>query len=114
MSQNVAVGANSGGKTTGSNNTFVGHNSGYKNTSGIGNTVVGNSRGTDGSYNTLIGQGLDSDLGFSNSIGLGKGAIPTKSAQMMLGSTDITEVVLCGNKKIIFNNDGTVTWEALT
>lgn len=114
VSQNVAIGENSGGKTTGNYNTFVGHNSGYKNVNGEGNTVVGNSRGTNGSYNTLVGQGIDSDVGFSNSIGLGKGAIPTKSAQMMLGSADITEVVICSTKKIIFNSDGSVTWEELT
>lgn len=29
-------------------------------------------------------------------------------------SGNIAEVVMCGNKKINFNNDGTVTWEEVT
>ena len=78
--------------TSGDDNVFVGYNSGINNTG-------------------ATAQNLKS---VSGSIAIGKGAKVDKSNQMMLGSSDITEVVMCGNKKIIFNNDGTVTWEQLS
>ena len=114
---NVAIGNSAGNKTYGNNNTFVGYNAGYRNTSGRSNVMVGGSTlgcstGT-GNNNTFIGAEIYTSENLHDSIGLGKGAIPTKSNQMMLGNMDITEVVVCGNKKIIFNSDGTVTWESI-
>lgn len=47
----------------------------------------------------------------NGAIALGAGANVTKSYQMMFGSANIAEVVMCGNKNINFNDDGTVTWK---
>lgn len=114
-SENVAIGTNAGINTKSNTNTFVGYRAGYRNKTGNNNTIVGSSLGADGgNNNTFIGAGIASNNSLADSIGLGKSATPTKSNQMMLGGSAITEVVMCGDKKIIFNNDGTVTWEALT
>ena len=114
---NVAIGNSAGNKTYGNNNTFVGYNAGYRNTSGRSNVMVGGSTlgcstGT-GNNNTFVGAEIYTPSNLHDSIALGKGAIPTNNNQMMLGSSDITEVVICGNKKINFNADGTVTWESI-
>ena len=107
-------------------NTNVGFRAGYYNR-GIRNTTLGYQAGSQnyisGDDNVFLGfnSGIDNTGGTasnpksaSKSIAIGQNAKVNKSAQMMLGSTDITEVVFCGNKKINFNNDGTVTWETLT
>ena len=82
-----------------------------------GNTFVGtNSLSTleSGSNNTAIGANAMSDSdNISDSIALGANAQCTQSNQMVLGGSNIAEVVLCGDKKIIFNEDGTVTWESI-
>ena len=113
---NVAIGKEAGVYDTGTNNVLVGHNAGYRNRTGSGNTSVGGAAygGNGGSYNTNIGYQSQYETGCENTIVLGANAKATKSKQMMLGSSAITEVVFCGNKKIIFNADGTVTWETLT
>ena len=113
---NIVIGKNAGAYTKSNQNTFIGDQAGYRNRTGVRNIIIGASAlGCDGGDdNTLIGAAIATTTSLSKSIGLGRSAIPTKSQQMMLGSTDITEVVFCGNKKIVFNNDGTVTWEALS
>lgn len=112
---NVAIGSTAGTYTKGNTNVFVGYRAGYRNKSGNNNTIVGSSLGTDGGdNNTFVGQGIASLSSLADSIGIGKGATPTKSNQMMLGSSTITEVVMCGDKKIVFHQDGTLTWETLT
>lgn len=121
----TCVGAESGYyANTGS--TFYGSRAGYF-LKGVNNTCMGVSAGaqqnTTGEYNVFIGVqcGIDNTGATSlnpkvvnNSIAIGRQAKATKSYQIMLGSAEITEVVFCGNKKINFNNDGTVTWEPLT
>ena len=110
------IGAFAGTQNRASYNTFVGANAGYNVTSGNQNTLVGaniNGQAT-GNRNTCVGRSSGYPSGANDCIALGKGAVCTKTNQMMLGSTDVTEVVFCGNKKINFNNDGTVTWETLT
>jgi hypothetical protein len=65
-------------------------------------------------YNSGVYAGTEAEPNTTNrSIALGYLAKATKSNQAMIGSDQITEVVFCGNKKINFNNDGTVTWETL-
>lgn len=104
-------------------NTNVGFRAGYYNR-GIRNTTLGYQAGSQnyvsGDDNVFIGfdSGINNAGGTasnpksaSKSIALGQNAKVTKSNQMVLGSSDITEVVICGNKKINFNQDGTVTWE---
>lgn len=39
---------------------------------------------------------------------------PTSTNQIVIGNSNTTNIVFFGNKKLIFNQDGTVTWEALT
>ena len=125
VSNATAIGANAGnyGHTYG---TYIGNRAGYF-MKGISNTCIGYGSGAQqnasGARNTFIGAtcGIDNTGATSqnpknvdDSIVIGYGAKATKSKQAMFGSTDITEVVFCGNKKINFNNDGTVTWETLT
>ena len=112
---NVAIGKNSGIKLNGNGNTFIGHQSGYRMQTGDYNTMIGfNSLGKDnGFYNICIGNNTEFAENVSNTIAIGREIKTTKSNQMILGSTHITEVVLCGNRKINFNADGTVTWETI-
>lgn len=124
--QNTALGAYSLQRNAvGSNNTAVGFQalkggqSSFTSSAEFnGNTVVGvrsMKNMTAGDYNTAIGyQTLTSSSNRSGCIAVGANADCTKDNQMMLGSSSITEVVFCGNKKINFNNDGTVTWEQIT
>ena len=115
--RNVVIGANAGIHNYKGDNVFIGYQAGYRNQSGEYNVIIGSSSlwGDHGNYNTLVGSRISNNVttGIEKSIGLGDVAVPTKSNQMMLGSADISEVVMCGNKKINFNNDGTVTWETV-
>ena len=101
--QNVAIGyeaLNRGG--TGGNNVAIGYRGGKK---------------SIGGRNVFVGANADADSStpsVTDSIALGYNCKAKKSNQMVLGSSDITEVVMCGNKKIIFNSDGTVTWEEIS
>ena len=110
----------------GSHTVAVGYQAGYY-TKGTGNVSIGKSAGNTlyvtGDRNVCIGResGFDATGAsaqniktISNSIAIGNEAKATRSNQMVLGAAEITEVVMCGNKKINFNNDGTVTWETLT
>ena len=114
---NVAVGCNSQQYSTGgSYNTAVGGFSLERN-SGEGNTAIGYQSGwsanVNGNNNTLIGRGTSTSQSVSNSTALGYGAIATKSNQVVLGNESVDELII-GNKKIIFNQDGTVSWEAVS
>ena len=110
----------------GSHTVAVGYQAGYY-TKGTGNVSVGKSAGNTlyvtGDRNTCIGREASFDgtgasssniKTINNSIAIGNEAKITKSNQAVIGSTAVTEIVFCGNKKINFNNDGTVTWETLT
>lgn len=121
---NVAIGYRAGYYAS-SGNTHVGYNSGYF-TKGKQNVSLGYNAGSDvyntGDYNVCIGansgtksseSSASNTVAISDSIAIGHNAKATKSNQMILGSSDITEVVFCGNKKISFNSDGTVTWETV-
>jgi hypothetical protein len=85
MSNNTAVGYQSGRNTTSNNNVFLGYESGYSNTSGIntgighralrsnqtgtGNVAVGNDvmyYNNGGSYNTAVGHGAHENSGNSS------------------------------------------------
>lgn len=125
VNNSTCVGAQSGNYVN-SGCTYIGQRAGYH-LKGIYNTCLGLSAGAQqnatGEYNVFIGIqcGIDNTGATSsnpkvvnNSIAIGRQARATKSNQMVLGSAEIAEVVMCGNKKINFNNDGTVTWETLT
>ena len=113
---NIAIGQSSAIHGVGNGNTMVGHQAGYRFSSNNYNVMVGfNTLGrTSGDYNVCIGCLSSFASGVNNSIAIGKSVEADKSNQMKLGNSEITEVVFCGNKKINFNQDGTVTWETLT
>lgn len=125
VSNSTCIGANAGNYAH-TYSTYIGSRAGYH-MKGISNTCIGYNSGAaqyaSGARNTFIGAtcGIDNTgataqnpKNVDDSIVIGYGAKATKSKQIMLGSTDVTEVVICGNKKINFNQDGTVTWEPLT
>lgn len=80
-------------------NTYIGYKAG-RYCKGSNNIMVGADNG--GSANRL-----------NDVILLGNNTKASKDGQMILGSTAQTEVILLGNKKLIFNEDGSVTWEQI-
>lgn len=112
----IALGRMAGYKNHGDNNIYIGNSAGYSNETGNNNVFIGASTtySATGNYNVFLGSGAYSTVeGAKDSIAIGHAARPTKSNQMVLGGAMVTEVVFCGNKKINFNNDGTVTWESI-
>lgn len=112
----VALGRMAGYQNQGNNNIYIGHTAGYSNKTGNNNVFVGadTTYSSTGDYNVFLGSGAYATAaGARDSIGIGHAARPSKSNQMVLGSAMVTEVVFCGNKKINFNTDGTVTWEEI-
>ena len=112
----IAIGRMAGYNNQSDNNIYIGHLAGYSNKTGKNNVFVGSDTtySATGDYNVFLGSGAyNTAAGSMDSIGIGHAARPSKSNQMVLGGTMITEVVFCGNKKINFNTDGTVTWESI-
>ena len=62
------------------------------------------------SGNTVIGHNSEYSDGVNHSVAVGENAKATASNQMVLGDSDISEVIIAG-KRIVFNSDNTVTWE---
>ena len=95
--------------------TVVGYEAGYYGNQK--NTYIGYKAGRycKGSNNIMVGAngGGSSVNQLNNVILLGNNTKASKDGQMILGSTAQTEVILLGNKKLIFNEDGTVTWEQI-
>ena len=125
INDTTCVGVSSGNYAN-SSCTYIGTRAGYF-LKGASNTCLGKQAGaqqnTTGQQNTFLGVqcGIDNTGATAqnpktvdNSIAIGYQARATKSNQAMIGSANVTEVVFCGNKKINFNNDNTVTWETLT
>ncbi len=106
---NVALGFEAGYKND-RFGTFVGHQAG-KGSNGVNNVAIGFSSWTSGTgdNNTIVGA-YTSASSYSNCIVIGSQSVASKSNQIVIGRQTHTEVVIAG-KKIIFNNDGTVTWE---
>ena len=115
-SYNVGIGFDAGRNVTGQSNTCIGYKAGESIGIGGANVAIGRSVsiGAGTNRNTCVGDRSSSAEGVSDSIAIGTLAAATKSKQMVLGGTGITEVVMCGNKKIIFNEDGSVTWETIS
>ena len=105
------------------NGTFFGYRAGA-NVSGTNNTAIGynsmcvGSRTTvdiTGTELTCVGYNCEVDntataKAATNSTAIGANTKITKSNQVVIGNSAVEEVVI-GGKKIIFNQDGTVTWE---
>ncbi len=107
----VFVGQEAGYKTQGANSIMIGKYAGFPGIiSGIGNMGIGfysmymQSAGVNftGAYNLFLGynSGRWSNgqvMSVSNSIGIGKDVYTTKSNQVILGNTAVTETLLRGN-----------------
>lgn len=118
----VAIGVKAAGSVL-TNGTFVGYRSGA-NVNGQNNTAIGynamcvGSRTTvdiTGSELTCVGYNCEVDntttaKAATNSTAIGANTKITKSNQVVIGNSAVEEVVI-GGKKIIFHQDGTVTWE---
>lgn len=125
--ENIAIGTQAGYNAS-QYNTLIGVRAGYyfNGDGGESNTCIGHEAGFspyhNGKNNVFIGKGsrplvsgasASTPKTVNNSIAIGKDAKATKSYQLVIGNTNITEVVIAG-KILTFNQDGTVTWEALT
>ncbi len=123
---NIAIGAYAGNKLTNAKrNVFIGTNAGYNATSGAMNTFIGSNAGQNGTSWGSTAIGAQADTGaYSASIAIGYQAKATKSDQAVIGGDTIVETLLKGNlivrgtdgtkRQIVFNNDGTVTWAAIS
>jgi trimeric autotransporter adhesin len=96
---NTFVGQDAGGGSTtiaasGSNNTYLGNNSGFNSLTGSNNIFIGNQcgAGATGSNNTFIGSQLNLNTTLSNNVVIGDGA---------------------GNQRLIINNTGATTLTGL-
>ena len=106
---NTHVGYRAGANTKGAYNTSIGYNS-----LGIGTRssidIVGENLTCVGHDASVAND--DTAKAANNSTALGYGATITKSNQVVIGNSQVEEVIL-GGKKIIFNADGTCIWEAV-
>lgn len=97
-SQSVIIGANSGNLiTTGSiKNTSCGESTFLTLTTGTRNTALGNQSGnviTTGLNNTMIGSNTAGAANLSNQTALGYDAISDKANQVMIGDSNVIEMV---------------------
>lgn len=115
---NVAVGSHAAQNNNGDNNVAVGAGAMIDCTTGFFNTCVGGyengSNITTGARNTLVGAGANINNGALNDcIVLGM-ATATEEGQIKIGSSRSTKITIklsSGEKTLIFNSDGTVSWE---
>ena len=111
---NIGIGSNAGMLCTGDRNLFIGYNNCMDMSTGIANIYIGDQCiGASGrNQNIVIGASAKASGVANRSIAIGYQAETSKENQCVIGGANITEVVLAG-KKINFNEDGTVTWEAV-
>ena len=103
----VHIGYRSGRNSNGANNTSVGYNS-----LGILTRTTVDITGTELTcvgYNASVANNATAKAAV-NSTAVGANATITKSNQVVIGDGNVTEIVL-GGKKLVFNDDNTVTWE---
>jgi|GEM_PF-3565220 len=101
------IGYNAGYYTKGNNNVSVGYNSGTATyVTGDDNVCIGYNSGFN-----VSGAAASDIKTVNNSIAIGAGVKATASNQAVIGNST-QSLILCG-KRIVFNNDGTVTWESL-
>lgn len=107
--------SNSSTASNTSRNIIMGYNAAQEMALGIANVYIGDQCvATNGkNQNTVIGASAKATGEANRSIAIGYQAQTTKANQCVIGGANITEFVL-GTKKIIFNDDGTVTWEELS
>lgn len=127
---NIAIGQAAGYYNTGKYNVFIGDKAGYNNESMFGTFIGADAGGqSTGHSNTCIGLGsdvlgADSYGGYRKSTAIGYNAKATKNDQVVIGGDDVVETLLKGNlvvrgtdgvyRQIIFNADGSCSWETIT
>ena len=103
-SDSVAVGFKTLYKTRGKRNVAVGSQAmSIDNAGGQNNVAIGYYAQCAASDNSAV----------TNAIAIGSGARATKNNQVVIGNASHDEFVL-GTKKLIFNNDNTITWESIS
>lgn len=98
---NVCIGSEAGASNTGTNNVIIGTNAAPESNSG-GNSVY-------------IGAAAKNASGKNpwNAIAIGYGAVVDKNNMARIGNASVDTIIL-GDKKLIFNEDGTVSWTQYT
>ena len=104
--------------TSGSGNTAVGNSAAIYNTSGFYNVYIGGQvaqKATTEARNVVIGHSADITEGNEMVVVIGKNAKSSVSREIVIGSKEnnTLDYVIIGNKKIIFNADGTCSWQPL-
>lgn len=114
---NVAIGNRAmQANVSGDNNTAIGSSAMYypdNVPSGDGNTSIGYGAGHTngkGDFNTCVGYWTKTSNGVSNAIAIGNNVTATEDNMIIIGN-DNSEKIILGGKTIIFNPDGTVTWQ---
>lgn len=123
-SQNIAIGALAGfargegedtsqfPTTTAKDQVLIGYQAtAYDNEAQYDNIVAIGSRATSKNNGTAIG--TKSRAIGNNSVAIGYLASAIDDNTVVLGNGSVSGLIV-GNKRIIFNNDGTVTWETVT
>ena len=115
---NVMLGYQAGVLNDSNDNVAIGYKA-YRgdNAKGSGNVIIGSradfsSSLSGASANNSIAIGYMAKTYGNNSIAIGANIANTKSNQVVIGNAQVEEVII-GGKKIIFNADGTCTWEAI-
>lgn len=113
---NIGLGVNTLANNNSSENVGIGYTALGSNTTGNKNVAIGTKAGNGnitGVRNTFIGANSDGVGGITDSIAIGYNAKATKNNQCVIGNENIEEVIF-GNKKLSFNEDGTVTWTLIS
>lgn len=142
LDDNVCIGRSAGGNMAGGTNIAIGPVAGYKlaggsiaiglsagfSALGLNNIFIGRQAGymsgdRAGNWNICIGPSTSYSPNVSKSLAIGFQATAEKSSQNVIGSTDSVETKVFGdlvvhgtdgiNRRIVFNNDHSVTWEAV-
>lgn len=121
--ENIAIGYQAGNYAE-TGNTHVGNRAGYYN-KGNYNTSVGHGAGSDlyntGNDNVCIGHnsGIKDDNSsasnvatINNAIAIGNGVKAKATNEARFGNSE--NVIILAGKRIVFNNDNTVTWESIS
>jgi hypothetical protein len=101
----VSIGSRAGRYAKGTDNVHIGANAGDSTTTGSQCTIIGSqAKAKDGNGT------WQNPTTLNNAIAIGYNATAKKSNQVVIGNQYNTEFIL-GNRRIIFNEDGTCTWE---
>lgn len=140
VSENVCVGKSSGNQISGDYNVCIGSVAGYRaaggcvhiganagfDSTGVNNVIIGRNAGLmgeqrSGNWNTIVGPTAVFSNNVSKAVAIGYHSRAEKTGQNVIGSSDSVETKVFGDlvvhgtdgidRRIVFNNDNTVTWE---